>query len=378
MTKTTSFRFPQTVRGAAIGWLVVAGALSLPALASGREPADKDKSTAQGPQSIVRVYPVADLLVAPEDYPYRGGLPQSKPFDDAPHVVGRAAPSSPAAPQTGAEGPTVAFHRSRAGQLVNTIKNSIGGDWDEERATCIFFDNSLVIRQTMEKHEAIGHLLQALRSNGKVGRSVTVEATWLALSPQQLETVRRASEEKSGTPAALAKTVQELSRQATLFHGQITCLNRQQVHLATGRRQVVSMGGIPTVGVGAMGYSPTVAVINLGAVLQVTPTVSVEGGKAFVDLNSTVTQWKEPAAAFQVAGQVMAGVEEKKLGGPLVQTLISVDRADIGTQEWSSTVSIPIGRPAYVGSVSLSNDKASHLEVGQNSELALVIEVRAE
>jgi hypothetical protein len=120
---------------------------------------------------------------------------------------------------------------------------------------------------------------------------------------------------------------------------------------------------------------PNLSVINLGAVLQVTPLIAGDS-KAIVDLQNVVTQWKEPGAPIQVSGQVLAGVEEHKLGGPVIQTLMSVDRADIGTQEWSTTVSIPIGEPAYVGSVTLGNDKSSHLEAGQNSELVLIIEVR--
>ena len=77
---------------------------------------------------------------------------------------------------------------------------------------------------------------------------MTIEATWLVLTPQQLESLRRFSAGKPDAPAAdLRKSFGELTQQATAIHGQITCLNGQQVHLATGRRQVIASGGTATV-----------------------------------------------------------------------------------------------------------------------------------
>jgi hypothetical protein len=191
-----------------------------------------------------------------------------------------------------------------------------------------------------------------------------------------LDALRQPSGENPGSRSTVSrKSFDEVARQTTAIHGRIICLNGQQVHLATGRRQVISSGGTPTVGVAATGYQPIISVINLGAVLQVTPSISGDS-KAFVDLQNIVTQWKEPGAPIQVTSQVAAGSSEKQVGGPLVNTMLTIDRADVGTQEWSTTVSIPIGEPVYVGSVTLTNDKASHLEAGQNPELALVIEVR--
>jgi hypothetical protein len=259
-------------------------------------------------------------------------------------------------------------------ELLSLLGNYIQ-NWDEAGAKQIYRGN-LIVRNTAEVHEELARFLQALRSTGDGARPVSLEATWLILSPQQLESLRQPTGEgASAGSGSFRKTFEELSRQATAFHGRITCLNGQQTHLATGRRQVISTGGTPTVGVGATGYMPNMSVLNLGAVLQVTPIIAGDS-KAIVDLQNVVTQWKEPAAPLQVSSQVLAGVEEHKLGGPVVQTLISVDRADIGTQEWSTTVSIPVGQPTYVGSVTLANDKSSHLEAGQNPELVLVIEVR--
>jgi hypothetical protein len=266
---------------------------------------------------------------------------------------------------------------SRQQELLEMIQSYVKGDWGNAGAECSIFRSSLIVRNTEQVQKAVADLLQAVRATSEIGRSVTIEATWLVLTPQQLETLRSISAGKQDAPAAdLRKSFDEFALQATAIHGHITCLNGQQVHLATGRRQVIASGGTPTVGMGAVGYTPIVSVLNLGAVLQVTASLS-DSGKALVDLQSVVTQWKDPAAPIQISSQAVASSDEKKVEGPLVHSMVTIDRADVGTQEWGSTVSIPIGQPFYVGSVTLSGDKAGHLEPAQNPELTLVIEVRS-
>jgi hypothetical protein len=371
---------------------------------------------------VVRVYPIGDLLLIEDDYPYRGGLPTSQTYGGGLGGVGggfggggSSAGAGGGAGMGGGDGMVSVTDQSesastilrqvgvggigrggsgagggggaattsrrqgrsqRAAQLISAIKTCIEAEWDEEHGECIFFNNNLIVRQTEEGQTAIAHLLRALRASGGTGHSVTVEATWLVVTPQQLTTLRGPSAEGQASRFD-PKAFRDLSQQATALHGQITCLNGQQVHLATGRRQVISMGGTPTVGVGAAAYTSNIAVINLGAVLQVTPSISADAPKAFVDLHSAVTQWKEPSKPpIQVTSEVLAGTAEKKIEGPAIHTMVTADRADIGTQEWSTTVSIPIGQPAYVGSVTLTDGNSGKLEPGQNPELALVIEVR--
>jgi hypothetical protein len=365
--------------------------------AEAAEPAADD-----GPKLIVRVYPVQDLLRAQADYPYRGGLSGDLPgrqLSPAARVGGGmgvggggagggggmggggmfAIPSTGRPPQVLRQfggGGGGSQSEERENELLEIIDAGVQGNWGEDGIEKRLFRGNLIVRNTADVHESLATFLRALRTNGDGGRSVVVEATWLLLTPQQLETLRQPSGDHQASRSAVSrKTFDEVSRQTTAIHGRITCLNGQQVHLATGRRQVISSGGTPTVGVGATGYQPTISVINLGAVLQVTPSISGDS-KALVDLQNIVTQWKEPGGPIQVTSQAAAGSSEKQAAGPIVSTMLTIDRADVGTQEWSTTVSIPIGEPVYVGSVTLTNDKASHLEAGQNPELALVIEVR--
>jgi hypothetical protein len=391
--------------------LLVATGLFLPTLARGQDDPAQKRSTRrprtatvnadQDRQLVVRVYPVEDLLETVSDYPYRGGLPGTFPHMANGGFGGGlggggmggggggmfSVPSAAAPPQvlrqfggvgnSGGNSAQTDERESRKSELLEMIQSYVKGDWGNSGAECSIFRGSLIVRNTEEVQKAVADLLQAVRATSEIGRSVTIEATWLVLTPQQLESLRRFSAGKPDAPAAdLRKSFGELTQQATAIHGQITCLNGQQVHLATGRRQVIASGGTPTVGMGAVGYTPIVSVLNLGAVLQVRPSLSADSGKVLVDLRSVVTQWKEPAAPIQISSQALVGSEEKKAEGPLVHSMVTIDRADVGTQEWASTVSIPIGQPVYIGSVTLTGDKAGHLEPAQNPELALVIEIR--
>ncbi len=354
-------------------------------------------------QLIVRVYPVEDLLQTVNDYPYRGGLPGNQTA--SPHVGGMggvggggggmggggggmfSVPSSAAPPQVlrqfgggaGQNNPAQAEDReTRKNELLEMIQSFVKGDWGNGGAECSIYRSSLIVRNREEIQKAVADLLRSVRTTSDIGRVITVEATWLLLTPTQLESLRRISAAKPDAPATeLRKSFDELALQATAVHGQITCVNGQLVHLATGRRQVIASGGTPTVGVGAVGYTPVTTVLNLGAVLQVRPTLSGDSGKVLVDLRNLVTQWKEPAAPIQISSQSLAGSENTKIEGPLVHSMVTIDRADVGTQEWSTTASIPMGQPVYVGSVTLSSDKGGHLEPAQNPELALVVEVRS-
>jgi hypothetical protein len=392
--------------------LLVATALFLPAVAGGQdEPAQKRPgrraraATANAEQErplVVRVYPVEDLLQTVSDYPYRGGLPGSFPHPAAGRFGGMggvgggvgggagggggmfSVPSETGPPQVlrqfgiaGGGAQPEDQRETKQNELLEMIKSYVNGNWDNSGAECSIFRGSLIVRNTEEIQKAVTDLLKAVRATNEVGRSVTIDATWLVLTPQQLETVRQLSAAKGDASSTdTRKSFNELALQATAIHGHLSCLNGQQVHLATGRRQVIASGGTPTVGVGAVGYAPIVSVLNVGAVLQVRPSLSADSGKVLVDLGSVVTQWKEPAAPIQISSQAVAGTDERKAEGPLVHSMVTVDRADVGAQEWSTTVSIPIGQPVYVGSVTLGGEKAGHLEPGQNSELALVIEVR--
>jgi hypothetical protein len=409
--------------------LVCIAAATTPAIA--QPPARQARARNQEPRSdanFIRVYAVEDLLYQPSDYPYRSGMPTVAPFESTrnlglgrnggmggggggmgggmggggmgggmfsvpseaarPEILrqfggGQGAGGAPAMGGAGA-GPRVV---ARAAQLVSLIKSLIKVEWEagdenssESTSQCIMFGNNLVVRTSSHAHEQIAELLKALQAtNG--ARSVTVEATWIVLDAQKLESLRSA--QGAGRVATLKvdrKWLAEITRDTTSFRGQITCLNGQTVHFATGQRRVIPSGATPTVGVGAAGYSTSTEVLNIGAVLQVTPILMTAGDRrsATLDLHSVVTQWGKQGEPIHVTSQTATGSSEKTLAGPLVNNVATIDRANVGTLEWSTTVEVPLGESVLVGAATLTDasDQTVNTEEVKRPQLGLVIEVR--
>jgi hypothetical protein len=390
----------------------------------------------RGEGSFIRVYAVEDLLYQPSDYPYRSGMPTVAPFDGGRgtgFMFGRgggsgamgggmggggmgggmfsvpvhAAPpeilrqfggggggggqgAGPAQPPGGApamggtgSGPRGA---ARGAQLINLIKSLVKVEWDGEEGSgeatsqCLMFGTNLVVRTNAHAHEQIAELLKALQAtNG--ARSVTVEATWILLDAQKIESLRSA--QGTGPVATLKldrKWLSEVARDASSFRGQLTCLNGQTVHFATGQRRVIPSGATPTVGVGAVGYSSSTEVLNIGAVLQITPILMTAGDRrtAMLDLHSVVTQWGKQGEPINVTSQSATGTSEKSLGGPLVSHVATIDRANVGTLEWSTTVEVPLGEPVLVGAATIteSGEQTANADDSKRPQLGLVVEVR--
>jgi hypothetical protein len=407
--------------------LVGVAIATVPAVAD--PPARQTRGRIQEPRgdaSFIRVYAVEDLLYQPSDYPYRSGMPTVAPFDStrAPGLMlGRGSggmgggmggggmgggmfsvPAEKAPPQilrqfgggqaagtaqaAGAAPGVIGQGQRipRAAQLINLVKSLIKVEWEDEQGAndttsqCIMFGTNLVVRTNAHAHEQIAELLKALQAtNG--ARSVTVEATWIVLDAQKLESLHSA--QGTGPVATLKldrKWLAEISRDTTSFRGQITCLNGQTVHFATGQRRVIPSGATPTVGVGAAGYSTSTEVLNIGALLQVTPILMTAGDRrsATLDLHSVVTQWGKQGEPIHVTSQTATGSSEKTLAGPLVNNVATIDRANVGTLEWSTTVEVPLGEPVLVGAATLTeaSDQTVNTDEVKRPQLGLVVEVR--
>ncbi len=141
---------------------------------------------------------------------------------------------------------------------------------------------------------------------------------------------------------------------------------------------MISSGAQPTVGVGASAYMPKTDVVNVGVVLQVTPSVSRERRTAYVDLHSVATQWGKPGEPLKVTSQSFAGSNDKESRGILVLDVATVDRVNLGTQELSTSASIPLSTPVLIGSVTFAEpaDQTVTAATAKRPELGLVIEVR--
>lgn len=357
------------------------------------------------PKRIVKVYLVNDLFYAPNDYPFQGSLPTTAPFENhqsRPSMpqgagggfgggggmgtgMGGGMRSGGVGAQTRLGGMAAGQFSgpgSRPAQLIRLITTLVKGEWQLEEGghdapdQCMMYGNNLIVRQTEEGHKQIFNLIRALSNSA--AHSVTVEATWIWLDAQKRDSLRAMRSGSQQNAALDPKQFRDLARDAAAFRGQITCLNGQTVHFATGERRVVSGGATPTVGVGASAYSPLLEIVNIGAVLQATPTVSRERQSAFVDLHSVVTQWGAPGQPITVTSQIFAGSSDKSAGGTLIHQMATVDRLNLGTQEWSTTAAVPLGVPVLIGSVTFTApaDQTVNPASSKRPELALIVEVR--
>jgi hypothetical protein len=336
------------------------------------------------PKRVVKVYVVDDLILAPSDYPFEANLPTAAPFERGEGTSRFLGVGGGAGGGMGGMGGGMAMNRRpglntqsggnrrMAAQLVNLLESVVKGDWhggEDSADRCLVFGNNLIVRTTEDGQHQISALLEALRSDS-APHSVTVDATWIWLDAQKREALRATTD---------AAPVRSLLQNSCAFAGQITCLNGQKVHFTTGERRVISCGATPTVGVGASAYSSQIEIVNVGVVLEVTPTISQERHMAYVDLHSVATQWGTPGDPLRVTSQSFAGSNEKDARGTLVQAMATIDRVNLGTQELSTSASLPLNKPVLVGSVTFTEpgDKTLSSAPAKRPELGLVIEVRA-
>lgn len=245
-----------------------------------------------GPAIITRVYPVADLVFSPPNYPFQGVDMAGSRARGATGFGGMSGSSGGGgmggfgsgfmggmgggmgggggmANPVGSGQFNVqdnrAHTRATAGssmdldELIEAITTSIAANsWDEVGGpgSIITFNNQLVVSQTEAVQEQIAKLLAELRKQSAL-ETITVRATWLSLDGEQLAALT------AGTPAtspplvdrakleALSKEAGAAPRAATapaVDAGEVTCFNGQTVHIVSGRFRGAVTSVIPVVG----------------------------------------------------------------------------------------------------------------------------------
>lgn len=222
---------------------------------------------------------------------------------------------------------------------------------------------SLVIRQTAKVHEQIKSLLEQLRESSDKQKTVAIDARWLLLTSDELESLMPPND--AGTAQIDRKVLGEFTRRPSSLRGQTNCFTGQLVYLVSGTRRNVVTSFVPVVGSlerpqegqyallpgGArileaqtiqssrsVGYQPVISTPNLGVLLQVRPTLIPGDSRAIVDLRSTLT----------VLGESMPDVAAASSNGQDSLTP-KVDRVAIETQEFATTLSVPLGQPTLAG-----------------------------
>lgn len=281
--------------------------------------------------------------------------------------------------------------------LINVLYSVIdSSSWRENGgiAEARAFGNSLVVSQTPEIHAQIEQLLKQLRSGAGERKSVTVDARWLLLSSDELDQLfakkNGAQQSNHGVPTVDRERLAEFTRRPTSIRAVTSCFSGQLVYVVSGTKRNVVSGYIPVVGSledgdaaarlaglpgrarfrfvsdsgqtfersKSVGYQPIVEKQNIGALLEIRPTLLQGSKEAIVDLKATVTE----------SADLMEGMQAVGAGPP------EVDRIALQSQELATTLRVPLGEPVLVGgmtSVSITN-----VESDEGPQLYLVLEVR--
>ena len=264
--------------------------------------------------------------------------------------------------------------------ICSTVEPTSWVDQGGVDGTITAIGSALVVRHTAYAHQQIEGLLSALRAYSDRRRTLTIDARWLLLTSDELDQLQRSTKTETQIDAAALKRA---TRKASTIRGVTNCMSGQLVYLVSGTRRNVVSSYIPVVGSvetpswpGAVatkrdplpvqfvsekgvGYQPIVTTSNLGALLEIRPTLLSNDESVVIDLKSTIT------VPRQVPLQ-----PGPPLGPP------HVDRMAIETQEFATTLRAPLGKPTLVGGMTFfppKSDEASDEEVAQ---LYLILEVR--
>jgi hypothetical protein len=332
---------------------------------------------------IDRCYDIADLLAVAPDRPYKSGLPNCPAPNQAECPVFQG--SMGAAAQQGGTGamssrtmlPATRESSGNIDAVIDMITSTVQPHtWDSAGGpgTISFFDNLMVVHQTLRIHREIDALLAEIRARRAAVGTLVVELHWLWLDAAQHEDLLIKLKPAKAEYASLvvdANALAQLARKVPGFHGQIACSNGQLVRLASGDRRSVISSAIPVIGSG-VGYQPVIEVPNEGVVLELRAN-AVHGAEAAVlDVQSAITRWgrQRPTARVGASWPPFQSTESlNDVGKTVHETTMEpggsasapIDQPNMPAQELATTVRVPLGRPVILGAMTFSPAGAAGL-----------------
>lgn len=450
--------------------LVAALAGGLYARAAEQNEAGKNEPAAN--ELVTRVYPVADLIFIPPNYPFQGistdvpgqtkassgfmggggvfeGGSMGGGFGGGGGGFGGGGggfggggfggqahdPQARNAPETGVDAAEPSIR-----QLTKVVQETVATEtWSQfgGPGTLTVFGSRLIINQTPGVHEQIKQLLTSLRASGAVQSTVTIRAWWLRLDAAQHQ--KLVADQSTASPPLVNRSVlKAFASEQTADAGEITCFDGQTVHIISGRFRnaitgvtpVVGQNDLPalpptrevqlasatgvntrkaeadidvmisadykspaglqlavnatetegteepaaggglggggsfvggpggglggmTAGVNVIGYQPQSSKLHAGALLEVTPTRLPENEAVVLDLKTKVSQWTDSPAGLEF------------------NNVVKLDQTSVISQQFSTTLKVPLGKPVLAGGLSLQPGAAP---AGAKTQLYLVIE----
>lgn len=188
-------------------------------------------------------------------------------------------------------------------------------DWLREIYTITEFNNNLIVRSTPEVGEQIAELLQRL--SGVTGRMVSVEGQYFAVPRKLVEELDgKLVLDEAGYKALSAKLERGAQTNVRrLSSGRTVCFNGQRVYVYAASEQAIlsDIEPIPD----AFSVDPTLSTLHKGSVLDIKPTITLDGKQVSVALRSDVIDQSSVNLSSIPVGSPPAGSERVSTTGTL-------------------------------------------------------------
>jgi hypothetical protein len=258
--------------------------------------------------------------------------------------------------------------------VAPTTWDSVGGP-----GSCVFFGRTLVINQTIHVHEGIQNLLDAMRVELRGAATIVMDIRFLLLDSEGLSELE-GPEGGNDRLVVNSEALDRMTRELPSYRGRLACFGGQKVHIASGDRRTVIKGAIPVVGSG-IGYQPVVSIPNVGVLLEICPSIISDTETAMLDIQSTVTGWRDPELPLRVGGGYPASQKVEPGSGEIVnepggESSVSVDRVTMPTHQLATTLRVPLDKPVLVGGLTLAPNGGAEpksSEKGEQKQLYLFV-----
>lgn len=204
------------------------------------------------------------------------------------------------------------------GRVMELIKASVGDldDWNQRRSTVQEFNGTLIVNALPEELDEVGTLLNSLSDSG--GRMIVSEGQFFVVPQRMVDALE-------GRLVLDAKAYQAFSAKLTgkdadgnirrIASGRTVCFNGQRVYVYAGSDQAFlsDIEPIPD----AFSVDPTLSTLRKGSVLDIKPTITLDGKQVSVALRSDVIDQSRVNLSSIPVGSPPVGSERVSTTGVL-------------------------------------------------------------